>query len=141
MIRIELTKGQLEELYWSIRDIPELIMEDLHQGNISELGVEHDDMISAVEAVAAAWRDSWESVHYVLYMSYGLLICTYRQKTHMSTLHHESILEDCMVEAEETFRLSNKLTQKELDELLVRSQGLRDAIISQANKLFEDQCI
>ena len=65
MIRIELTKGQLEELYWSIRDIPELIMEDLHQGNISELGVEHDDMISAVEAIAAAWRDSWESVHYV----------------------------------------------------------------------------
>tara|TARA_A100001391_G_scaffold164051_2_gene123708 strand:- start:540 stop:680 length:141 start_codon:yes stop_codon:yes gene_type:complete len=46
-----------------------------------------------------------------------------------------------MVEAEETFRLSNKLTQKELDELLVRSQGVRDAIISQANKLFEDQCI
>ncbi len=141
MIRIELTKGQLEELYWSIRDIPELIMEDLHQGNISELGVEHDDMISAVKAVEAAWRDSWESVHYLLYMSYGLLICTYRQKTHMSTLHHESILEDCMVEAEETFRLSNKLTQKELDELLVRSQGVRDAIISQANKLFEDQCI
>ena len=59
----------------------------------------------------------------------------------MSTLHHESILEDCMVEAEETFRLSTKLTQKELDELLVRSQGVRDAIISQANKLFEDQCI
>jgi len=59
----------------------------------------------------------------------------------MSTLHHESILEDCMVEAEETFRLSNKLTQKQLDELLVRSQGVRDAIINQANKLFEDQCI
>tara|TARA_B100001989_G_scaffold250362_1_gene227341 strand:+ start:301 stop:480 length:180 start_codon:yes stop_codon:yes gene_type:complete len=59
----------------------------------------------------------------------------------MSTLHHEAILEDCMVEAEETFRLSNKLTQKELDELLVRSQGVRDAIISQAKKLFEDQCI
>ena len=59
----------------------------------------------------------------------------------MSTLHHESILEDCMVEAEETFRLSNKLTQKQLDELLVRSQGVRDAIIKQAERLFEDQCI
>ena len=59
----------------------------------------------------------------------------------MSTLHHESILEDCMVEAEETFRLSNKLTQEQLDELLVRSQGVRDTIINQANKLFEDQCI
>ena len=78
MIRIELTKGQLEELYWSIRDIPELIMEDLHQGNIQELGVEHDDMISAVGVIAAAWRDSWESVHYVQQLAYGLLICTYR---------------------------------------------------------------
>ena len=50
----------------------------------------------------------------------------------MSTLHHESILEDCMVEAEENFRISNKLTQKQLDELIVRSQGVRDAIESQA---------
>lgn len=65
MIRIELTKGQLEEIYWSIRDIPELIMEDLHQGNISELDPAHDDMISAVAVIAAAWRDSWKSVHYV----------------------------------------------------------------------------
>ena len=46
----------------------------------------------------------------------------------MSTLHHESILEDCLVEAEENFRVSNKLTQKQLDELLVRSEGVRDAI-------------
>lgn len=59
----------------------------------------------------------------------------------MSTLHHESILEDCLVEAEENFRVSNKLTQKQLDELLVRSQGVRDAIESQAQKLFDDQCI
>jgi hypothetical protein len=59
----------------------------------------------------------------------------------MSTLHHENILEDCLVEAEENFRVSNKLTQKQLDELLVRSQGVRDAIESQAQKLFDDQCI
>ncbi len=59
----------------------------------------------------------------------------------MSTLHHESILEDCMVEAEENFRISNKLTQKQLDELIVRSKGVRDAIESQAQKLFDDQCI
>tara|TARA_B100000676_G_scaffold190227_1_gene187089 strand:- start:220 stop:360 length:141 start_codon:yes stop_codon:yes gene_type:complete len=43
----------------------------------------------------------------------------------MSTLHHESILEDCLVEAEESFRISNKLTQKQLDELIVRSEGVR----------------
>ena len=59
----------------------------------------------------------------------------------MSTLHHESILEDCMVEAEENFRISNKLTQKQLDELIVSSRGVRDAIESQARKLFDDQCI
>ena len=59
----------------------------------------------------------------------------------MSTLHHESILEDCLIEAEENFRISNKLTQKQLDELIVSSRGVRDAIESQARKLFDDQCI
>jgi hypothetical protein len=59
----------------------------------------------------------------------------------MSTLHHESILEDCLIEAEENFRVHNKLTQKQLDELIVRSRGVRDAIESQARKLFDDRCI
>ena len=59
----------------------------------------------------------------------------------MSTLHHESILEDCLVEAEENFRVHNKLTQKQLDELIVRSRGVRDAIESQAQNLFDDRCI
>ena len=59
----------------------------------------------------------------------------------MSTLHHESILEDCLVEAEENFRVHNKLTQKQLDELIVRTRGVRDAIESQAQKLFNDRCI
>ena len=59
----------------------------------------------------------------------------------MSTLHHESILEDCLCEAEENFRVSNKLTQKQLDELIVRSRGVRDPIESQAVKLLEDRCI
>ena len=58
----------------------------------------------------------------------------------MSTLHHENILEDCLCEAEENFRISNKLTQKQLDELIVRSRGVRDAIESQAQKLFDDRC-
>ena len=59
----------------------------------------------------------------------------------MSTLHHESILEDCLIEAEENFRVHNILTQKQLDELIVRSRGVRDAIESQAQKLFDDRCI
>ena len=59
----------------------------------------------------------------------------------MSTLHHEEIFEDCLIEAEENFRVHNKLTQKQLDELIVRSRGVRDAIESQAQKLFNDRCI
>ena len=59
----------------------------------------------------------------------------------MSTLHHEEILEDCLIEAEENFRVHNKLTQKQLDELIVRSRGVRDAIESQAQQLFNDRCI
>ena len=59
----------------------------------------------------------------------------------MSTLHHESILEDCMIEAEENFRVHNKLSQKDLDELIVRSEGVRLAIEKQAKKLFDETCI
>ena len=59
----------------------------------------------------------------------------------MSTLHHEEIFEDCLCEAEENFRVHNQLTQKQLDELIVRSRGVRDAIESQAQKLFDDRCI
>jgi len=59
----------------------------------------------------------------------------------MSTLHHESILEDCLVEAEENFRVSNQLTQKQLDELLAHPRGVvRDAITKQAQRLFDDRC-
>ena len=59
----------------------------------------------------------------------------------MSTLHHEEILEDCLIEAEENFRVHNKLTQKQLDELIVRSEGVRLSIEKQAQKLFDDRCI
>ena len=33
----------------------------------------------------------------------------------MSTLHHESILEDCLIEAEENFRVHNKLIESDFD--------------------------
>ena len=59
----------------------------------------------------------------------------------MSTLHHEEILEDCLIEAEGNFRVHNKLTQKDLDELIVRSEGVRLAIEKQAKKLLDDRCI
>tara|TARA_B000000609_G_C23811326_1_gene158140 strand:- start:271 stop:411 length:141 start_codon:yes stop_codon:yes gene_type:complete len=46
-----------------------------------------------------------------------------------------------MIEAEENFRVHNKLSQKDLDELIVRSEGVRLAIEKQAKKLFDERCI
>ena len=59
----------------------------------------------------------------------------------MSSLHHESILEDCFEVASESFRINNKLTHEELQELLSFSKGTFDAICSNAHKLFQDRCI
>ena len=59
----------------------------------------------------------------------------------MSSLHHESILEDCFEVAMESFRVNNKLTHAELNELLSFSKGTFDAICSNAYKIFQDRCI
>ena len=59
----------------------------------------------------------------------------------MSSLHHENILEECFEVASESFRINNKLTHKQLDELLSFSQGTYDAICKQSYKLFRDRCI
>ena len=59
----------------------------------------------------------------------------------MSSLHNESILEDCFEIAMESFRINNKLTQEQLDELITISKGTYDAICSNAYKLFQDRCI
>ena len=58
----------------------------------------------------------------------------------MSSLHHENILEDCFEIASESFRVSNKLTHEQLDELISFSQGTYDAICKQSYKLFQDRC-
>ena len=59
----------------------------------------------------------------------------------MSSLHHESILEDCFDVAMESFRINNKLTHKQLDELITISEGTYNAICKQSYKLFQDRCI
>ena len=59
----------------------------------------------------------------------------------MSSLHHENILEDCFEVAMESFRINNKLTHAELNELLSFSKGTFDAICKQSYKLFQDRCI
>ena len=62
-------------------------------------------------------------------------------KTHMSTLHHESILESCFDEAWESFRVHNQLTEDELNWLTNNTLGTLDAIEKQAQKLFEGMCL
>ena len=59
----------------------------------------------------------------------------------MSSLHHESILEDCFEVASESFRINNKLTHEQLDELITISEGTYNAICKQSYKLFQDRCI
>ena len=58
----------------------------------------------------------------------------------MSTLHHESLLETCFDEAWENFRISNKLTEDELNWLTNNTLGTMDAIEKQARVLFEGLC-
>ncbi len=58
----------------------------------------------------------------------------------MSVLHHESILESCFDQAWDNFRESNKLSLSEMEELWDISRGTRDAIESQAIKLFKEMC-
>ena len=59
----------------------------------------------------------------------------------MSSLHHENILEYCFEVAMESFRINNKLTHEQLDELITISKETYDAICSSAYKLFQDRCI
>ena len=58
----------------------------------------------------------------------------------MSSLHHENILEDCFEVAMESFRINNKLTHEQLDELITISKGTYDAICSNTYKIFQDRC-
>ena len=59
----------------------------------------------------------------------------------MSSLHHESILEDCFEVAMESFRINNKLTHEQLEELITISEGTYNAICKQSYKLFQERCI
>ena len=59
----------------------------------------------------------------------------------MSSLHHENILEECFEVAMESFRINNKLTHEQLEELITISEGTHNAICKQSYKLFQDRCI
>ena len=59
----------------------------------------------------------------------------------MSCIFNEEIMEECFEIARESFRVNNKLTHKQLDELITISKGTYDAICNNAYKLFQDRCI
>ena len=59
----------------------------------------------------------------------------------MSTLHHEALMEQCHDEAWENFRIHNKLTDDQLNELCWRQEsGTLLAIEKQAQRMFDDMC-
>jgi len=58
---------------------------------------------------------------------------------HMSTLHHESLLETCFETAVEEFMTSNQLTQAMFSEI-ENHAGVQLALEKSANRIFEDLC-
>lgn len=55
----------------------------------------------------------------------------------MSVLHHESILESCIDQAWEEFRVHNQLTHEQMREM-ESHEGVQIALEKSAVKLFED---
>ncbi len=59
----------------------------------------------------------------------------------MSSLHHEALMETCHDEAWEEFRIHNKLTEDQLNELCWRqTSGTLLAIERKARQKFDDLC-
>ena len=59
----------------------------------------------------------------------------------MSTANQEALMEQCHDEAWEEFRLHNKLTDDQLNELCFRQEsGTLVAIERKAQQMFEDRC-
>ena len=57
----------------------------------------------------------------------------------MSCLQNEELLEDCYERAYEQFRIHNKLDEQQMQELILH-EGVENAIVKSARKLFEDLC-
>ena len=63
-----------------------------------------------------------------------------KHKSFMSSLHHESILEDCMEQAITEFCEANKLTEQ-MFALIEDHLGVQFAIEKKANLIFEGRCV
>ena len=57
----------------------------------------------------------------------------------MSVLHHESILESLLDQAWEDFRIHNKLTVEQMQEI-ENHEGVQIALEKKVTKMFEDLC-
>ena len=57
----------------------------------------------------------------------------------MSVLHHEALLETCFDQAWEDFRIHNKLTPEQMNEI-ESHEGVQIALRRSAEKMFEDMC-
>ena len=55
----------------------------------------------------------------------------------MSVLHHESILESCLDQAWEEFRVHNKLTHEQMREM-ESHEGVQIALCRSAERMFEE---
>ena len=58
----------------------------------------------------------------------------------MSNINNESILESLFDEVWEDFRVSNKLTVEDMNELLSFSKGTQDVLEKTTKQRFEDLC-
>ena len=63
-----------------------------------------------------------------------------KHKSFMSSLHHESILEDCMEQAITEFCEANKLTA-EMFALIEDHLGVQFALDKKALAIFEGRCV
>ena len=57
----------------------------------------------------------------------------------MSVLHHEALLETCFDQAWENFRIHNKLTPEQMNEI-ESHEGVQIALRRSAERMFEDMC-
>ena len=82
------------------------------------------------------------SVHYYPIGNYlsSIMNSINKHKSFMSSLHHESILEDCMEQAITEFCEANKLTEQ-MFALIEDHLGVQLALDKKANAIFEARCV
>ena len=129
---------QHEVLYSKIYELVELDI---------DFEVDDEDLLNACRSVIwnleldkRFYHTNWIVTNCFSTHTNANLIAKLHYNSRMSTIQHESILETCLEQAIENFRVHNELTAKQMDELIVCSAGTRLALEKQADKLFEQLC-